>query len=459
MSYQDFIAQKSIDFVGQSVGTPFLPDSLFPHQRALVEWACKKGRAAIFADTGLGKSVMQICFAESIVRNGHGRVLILAPLAVAAQTSAEGQRIGVRVKVVREPSEIEESGIFITNYDRLHKFDCSAFAGVVLDESSIIKHHEAKTLKTLLDAFRNTPFKLCATATPAPNDWMELGNHAEFLGVRTRAEMLAEFFIHDGGETQKWRLKGHAQSVFWRWVAQWGAVIGSPDDLGFDGSAYQLPPLNTYEHVIDALFVAKDQLFPTQARTLMERRQARRGSMESRVSDCIDLVNSDDAPWVVWCDLNDEGDALEKGIYGAVQIKGSDTVEQKESALSDFAAGKYRVLVSKTKICGFGLNWQFCNRMAFVGVNDSFESYYQAIRRCWRFGQKRPVDVHLFYSEGEGAVLENLKRKEAAAKSMNANLRELTRFIVMQEVLHTKRERNRHQSQKTPIPFFLKAAS
>ena len=347
-------------------------------------------------------------------------------------------------------------GINITNYDRLHRFDPSFFNAVVLDESSCIKHHDTKTLKTLLDSFRNTPFRLCATATPAPNDWTELGTHAEFLGVCTRQEMLAEFFVHDGGDTSVWRLKGHARKVFWQWVSGWGAMVRRPSDLGFDDSAYNLPPIHLHEHTTKTEMPANGMLFASEAQTLSERRAARKISINDRVNDCAAIVNSNDLPWVVWCDLNAEGDSLTKAIHGAVQIAGSDSVEEKEKRLQDFASGKIRVLVSKPSICGFGLNWQHASHMAFVGVTDSFEAYYQAVRRCWRFGQKKDVHVHVFASEAEGSVVANLKRKERDAIAMAENLSRETRESVMQSVTGQKRQTNPYLGdKKLTIPNWL----
>jgi hypothetical protein len=440
----------------------YLPvGGLFDHQRALVSWACKRGRAAIFADTGLGKSRMQLAWAEAVRLHTGMPVLILAPLAVAPQTVLEGAEIGVKVRHCRDGSEYSQADgaeIIITNYDRLHRFDPSIFGAVVLDESSCIKHHDAKTLRVLLEAFRDTPFKLCATATPAPNDWTELGTHAEFLGICTRAEMLAEYFTHDGGDTSVWRLKGHARQVFWRWVSQWGAMVRRPSDLGFDDTAYNLPPLHLHEHTVETDMPLNGMLFAAEAQTLSERRDARRLSIEDRVNDCAAIVNADASEsWVVWCDLNAEGDALEKAIHGAVQISGSDPADVKEKRLADFAAGKFRVLVSKPSICGFGLNWQHAARMAFVGVTDSFESYYQAVRRCWRFGQKRDVHVHVFASSAEGAVVANLKRKERDAQAMAESLSSETRDAVMMEVTGMKRETNNYAaSRRVTVPAFLK---
>lgn len=461
MDYAAFVSSKlrSVAPVGLPPAAEIRLSGLFDHQQALVRWACARGRAAIFADTGLGKSRMQLAWADAVARHTGRPVLILAPLAVAPQTVEEGAQIGVAVRHCYDGAETEGAAIVITNYDRLHRFNPSAFGAVVLDESSCIKHHDAKTLRTLLSAFRDTPYKLCATATPAPNDWTELGTHAEFLGVCTRQEMLAEFFTHDGGDTSVWRLKGHARHIFWQWVCQWGALVRRPSDLGFDDSAYLLPPLHLHEHHVDTEMPTNGMLFASEAQTLSERRGARRMSIEDRVRDCAAIVNADSERWVVWCDLNDEGNALTSAIDGAVQIAGADSVEVKEQRLADFAAGKFRVLVSKPSICGFGLNWQFAARMAFVGVTDSFESYYQAVRRCWRFGQTRDVHVHIFASSAEGAVVANLKRKERDALAMAESLSAETRDAVMREVRGTERQTNTYNAaQRVSVPAFLRAA-
>jgi hypothetical protein len=456
--YRAFVDRKLSAVPPTGIASGFsVPGSLFPHQSALTAWALRRGRAAIFADTGLGKSRMQLAWADAVRRHTGRPVLILAPLAVAQQTAQEGAEIGVEVAHCRDGSETPGHGIVITNYDRLHRFDADQFGAVVLDESSCIKHHNTKTLQTLLSAFRDTPFKLCATATPAPNDWTELGTHAEFLGVCTRQEMLSEFFTHDGGDTSVWRLKGHARSIFWKWVCGWGALVRRPSDLGFDDSAYKLPPLHLHEHTVKVNMPLNGMLFASEAQTLSERRDARRLSTEDRVRECAAIVNGDREPWVVWCELNAEGDALTAAIDGAVQIAGADTAEVKEQRLADFAAGRIRVLVSKPSICGFGLNWQHSARMAFVGVTDSFESYYQAVRRCWRFGQKRDVHVHVFASEAEGAVVANLRRKERDAVSMAESLSAETRDTVMDQVTGQARQTNTHNAaHRVAVPAFLK---
>lgn len=461
MNYSDFVYNKTVSVPVTGIsGDIVLPYGMFDHQNALAKWSVKRGRAAIFADTGLGKSRIQLAWADVVHKSTGHDVLILAPLAVAAQTVAEGGEIGVDVKLCREAGDVV-SGINITNYDRFHKFDASRFGAVVLDESSIIKHHTSKTLKTLLDAFAYTPFKLCATATPAPNDWTELGTHAEFLGICTQVEMLAEYFVHDGGDTQSWRLKGHAKNEFWAWVSSWAALVRKPSDLGFDDSMYELPPLSIKQHTVKTSGhdqIETGMLFALEASTLSERRSARKQSMSDRVSVCAEMVNADDQPWIIWCDLNAEGEALRKAIPGSVEICGADDPDEKEKRLLDFTQGRTRVLITKPSIAGFGINMQHCARMAFVGVTDSWESYYQAVRRCWRFGQKRPVNVHVFASDLEGAIVANLARKEKDAKAMAESLAAETHDAVMREVLGSVRKTNSYRANKAvSIPSWLQS--
>lgn len=459
MNYADFVESKMAIFTPSGLEPVDFKYPLMPHQDALAQWALRRGKAAIFADTGLGKTRMQLAWADQVLKVAKLPVLILAPLAVAAQTVKEGAEIGVKVTQIFDGAE-SSGGIDICNYDRLHRLDATKYGAIVLDESSIIKHHNTKTLAHLLDAFKATPYKLCATATPAPNDWTELGTHAEFLGVCSRTEMLAEYFCHDGAETQVWRLKGHAKTAFWRWVSSWGAMVRRPSDLGFDDAAYLLPALNVHEHTVEAEHSLNGMLFAMAAQTLSERRDARRSSVTERVKECADMVNANDEPWIVWCELNSESELLTKAINGAVQVTGSDEVEKKEKALVDFAAGKIRVLVTKPSIAGFGLNWQHCRHMAFVGVTDSFESYYQAVRRCWRFGQKHAVDVHIFSSTLEGAVASNLKRKERDAMVMAEELARETNAAVQASVLGLTRTFNAYEpALKIETPAWLREAA
>jgi len=459
--YERFVQHKLSTVPPTGIADGFtLPGSMFPHQSALTAWALRRGRAAIFADTGLGKMRMELAWADAVRKHTRRPIMIHTPLAVAAQLSIEAAKIGIEAKVCRETSDLID-GINITNYDRRHKFDASIFGGVVLDESGCIKHSDTRTFLDLTAAYRDTPFKLPATATPAPNDWTELGTHAEFLGICTKQEMLAEFFTHDGGDTSVWRLKGHARAIFWRWVATWGAMIRKPSDLGFDDGAYNLPGLHVHEHHVNYEMPLNGMLFATEAQTLSERRQARKESMQDRVNACAALVNGEKAePWVVWCDLNAEGDALTKAIDGAVQIAGADDTDTKEQRLRDFAQGRIRVLVTKPSIAGWGLNWQHSARMAFVGVTDSYEAYYQAVRRCWRFGQTRDVHVHVFASKAEGNVVANLRRKEREAGQMADDLSVETRDAVMAEVVGLTRASNTHNaSRPVAVPAFLKEAA
>ncbi len=460
--YDDFLREKLAHDAPSGFESDVAPPYLFDFQRDVVRWALRRGRAAVFASTGLGKTRMQLEWASRVAQYTDGKVLLLAPLAVAAQTVAEARVIGIQANVARDHHDVV-GAVTVANYERLHLFDASAFSGVVLDESSCIKHFNSKTLQQIVEAFGKTPYRLAATATPAPNDWTELGTHAEFLGVCSREEMLAEFFCHDGGETQVWRLKGHASREFWRWVASWGALIRNPGDLGYETSQYQLPDLITKQHTIAVdtreIFATTGQLFPDDNASLMERKDARRASLGDRVAACAALVNSNpDESWVVWCDLNAEGDALLEAIPDAVEVRGSDTIERKEQRLEDFAAGKIRVLVTKPSIAGFGLNWQHCARMAFVGLTDSWESYFQAVRRCWRFGQKRGVEVHVFASELEGAVVHNVERKARDAESMSAALAKETASVV-QAAIATKRttlNTTGNHSKQIKLPPFIR---
>lgn len=463
VSYSGFIGAKLS--VQPPTGLTRIPDlhpSLFPFQRDAVSWALKRGRACLFEDTGLGKTRQQLAWADALTRaRSADRTLILAPLAVAAQTAGEGESMGVNVTVCRDDSDVRP-GINVTNYDRLHRFDPRRFDAVVLDESSIIKHHDAKTLRALLDAFSGTPFRLACTATPAPNDHTELGTHAEFMGICSRAEMLSEFFCHDGGETQTWRLKGHARQAFWRWVASWGLLLRKPSDLGYDDADYDLPPLHVHEHIVAApadTYRSQGLLFAVEARTLMDRRKARKASTSDRVNACAArVIEEAGEPWVVWCDLNAESEALARAIPGAVEVRGSMDADAKERAFIDFAAGKVRVLVTKPSIAGFGLNWQHCARQAFVGLTDSWEAYYQSVRRSLRFGQKRDVHAHLYASEAEGAVLANLKRKEADAKRMAEELSRETAGAVRAEVRGLARETNEYRpGVRMCVPAWMKS--
>jgi hypothetical protein len=454
--YQAFLDQKKFSDVvsGHDVSPEILNQYLFEFQKVLVKWAIKKGRAALFADTGLGKTIMECAWGFEVCRYTSGDVLMFAPLCVALQTVNEAKKFGIEVNYCRTQKDVKQ-GINITNYEMLDNFDLSKFAGVVLDESSILKAQDGKTRTALIESCQSVPYRLSCSATPSPNDHMELGNQAEFLGVMSMVEMLAMFFTHDGGETSKWRLKGHGRAKFWEWMATWAIVIRKPSDLGFDDTGYDLPPLNIIPHVIESQ-VLDGQLFALPAAGLMERNQARRESIDDRVLACAEIVNASDEAWVIWCNLNDESDLLERSITNSKAVSGSDALITKEIIIQEFNSGTLPKLVSKPSITGYGMNWQHCHNTAFVGLSDSWESYYQAIRRFYRFGQKHPVNVHVFYAETEGAVVENIRRKEAQnnemAQEMVEHMRELTKAQIMGTVQEkTEYVRQVHEAEDFTI--------
>ncbi len=430
--YAAFLATKRRIFLGDGVDATAadLPPKLFSWQAAIVRWALKKGRAAIFADCGLGKSFMQLAWASAL----PCRTLILAPLCVAEQTVAEGRKLGVAVVYARHASDAPEAPIVITNYERLDGFDVSAFGAVVLDESSILKAFDGATRTRLIETFAKTKYRLCCTATPSPNDISELANHAEFLGLMTRPEFLATWFIRVGQGIRTithhgWRMKRHAVAPFYRWMASWAVAMRTPKDLGYDDDGFALPALNIRECITESGRVG-DSLFPELGLYgLSGRLAARRGSLDLRIAETADLTARGGA-WLLWCGLNDESAALAKAIPDAVEVQGSDSYSEKVGAVQAFVKGDIRVLVSKPKILGFGLNFQHCHQMAFVGMSDSYEAYYQCIRRCWRFGQQQPVDAWIVVSEAERLVVENVRRKELAADDMSRDL--LTHMVAFE---------------------------
>lgn len=423
--YAGFLESKKRDFIGAGIETTenVFHSSLFPFQKKLTQWALKKGRAALWADTGLGKSRMQVSWASRI----PGQKLILAPLCVGQQTIGEAARIGVEVSKFGSGGEIE-----IVNYEQLHNVDPSKYTGVVLDESSILKSFDGKTRTRLIEMFRDTPHKLCCTATPAPNDSSELANHCEFLGIMSRAEMLATYFVHDDGN---WRLKKHAKEAFYGWLASWGMFIRKPSDLGFANDGYELPALHIHEHVVGG-----DSPFSLQGTGIAGRLKARKASIDDRVAKVLDLAE-DCGQFVAWCGLNTEQDLLAKELGAeCVSVSGSDSPEVKEERIKKFLTGEVRGLVSKLSIVGFGLNMQNAATEFFVGIGDSFEQYYQGIRRCWRFGQKKEVNVHIVVSDAERGVVENVKRKEREHEAIAEGLIAAMRDAEMEEIGVTQKE-------------------
>ncbi len=434
-NYHDFLAKKARVFEGDGIKTSQLPLMLFDWQARLVRWALRKGRAAIFADCGLGKSFMQVAWADAL----NERVLMFAPLCVAEQTIHEGEKLGIRVRYAHDQIEADrvDSRLVITNYERLERFDPAAFGGVVLDESSILKAMDGKTRTRLIEQFGRTKYRLCCTATPSPNDIAELANHSEFLGLMTRPEFLATWFVHDD---EGWRMKRHAVDPFHRWLASWAVAMRSPADLGADATGFDLPPLRIHEEVIESSTLPEGMLFADMAVTgIGGRLKARRASIDDRVARTIELVQDRPGQWIVWCGLNDESEQIAAALGNdAVEVCGADTHAEKVGAIEAFTAGKIRVLVTKVRIAGFGLNFQNCRQMAFLGLGDSYEQYYQAIRRCWRFGQKHPVDCFVVVSEAERQIVENVKRKEEHAGHLTANLLQHIGAFEREELLHVE---------------------
>ncbi|SMD18573.1 helicase [Rhizobium sp. RU36D] len=417
-SYQAFLdAKRIMDPATGISGTIDLPDYLFPHQRDIVKWALRRGRAAVFAGTGLGKTLIELTWSHRVADYTGKPVLLLAPLAVSHQHEREAGTFGIAASVV---SARGSGAIDISNYQKLDRFDLSQFGGVALDESSILKNVDGHYRTRLIDECSRIPFRLAATATPAPNDFMELGNHAEFLGVMRYTDMLATFFVHDGGDTRSWRLKGHAEDAFWRWMATWAVMLRKPSDLGYSDEGYDLPPLHYHHHQVAADYAPcfeTGTLFPMQAKSLSERLAVRRDSVDARVALAASLTPRDQ-PHVWWCNLNSEADGLARAIPGAVNLSGADSDAEKERKLKAFSRGEIGTLITKASLTGFGMNWQHCRSTGFVGLNDSWEQIYQALRRFWRFGQTKPVHAHFISDEREGNVVANFRRKDADAERM-----------------------------------------
>lgn len=442
MDYLDFIASKQIKAVdaGFNVELTDINRNAFEWQKLLIKWSLMKGKCANFQECGLGKTIQQLCFADETRKYTGKPSIILAPLAVANQTKQQGEHFNIDVNICESQKDISQNAVNVTNYEKLHNFDCSVFGSVALDESSILKNNIGKIRTQLIEKFKYTPFKSCYSATPAPNDFMELGNHSEFLGVMSYFEMLATFFVHDGGDVSKWRLKGHAEDAFWDWIASWACVVPNPSILGYDDDRYNLPPLNIEQITVKSQMqddLGQMLLFPSSTQTLQERARARRESLEERAKTACEIANSSNEQQLVWCDYNAESELLSKNINGAVEVKGSDSDEHKIRAMLGFANGDIRVLVSKPSICGYGMNWQNCNNEIFVGLSDSFEKYYQAIRRCWRFGQDKPVNAYIVVSEAEGAVKDNIERKQKQAQEFMNKLAKRTKNALLADINRT----------------------
>lgn len=421
-TYAEFLAAKErrIEPLGRQVDPGEVHPMLHEWQRRIVAWAVRTGRAAIWADTGLGKTLMQLEW----VRLSGTRCLVIAPLAVCQQTAREAARIGIDARYVRSDEDAEGPGVWITNYEMAAKFDPDGLDAVVLDEASILKASDGKTRTALIRQFAGVKHRLACTATPAPNDIEELTNQAEFLGVTSRVEMLAAYFVHD---QDGWRLKGHARGPMFTWMASWAVAIRKPSDLGYPDDGYDLPGLQILPHLLPVDVVPDGQLFATDLGGVGGRAKIRKATLDARCERAADLVAAEpDEPWILWCGMNSEADLLTQLIPDAVNVHGSMSPEEKAQAFLDFADGRIRYLVTKPGIAAYGLNWQHCARMAFVGLSDSYEQYYQAIRRCYRYGQTRPVHAHIVLSELEGQIAANVARKERdAARISDALTREM----------------------------------
>lgn len=464
-SYSQFLKSKAIVARPAGIKEPQdISERLFPFQRASEKWALQRGKAALFLGTGLGKTPIQCDWAAHVEEYTGKPVLILAPLAVSHQTIEEAKKIlGLEVKFAEHGAQVAERGIYVTNYQKLERFHPEVFGGVVWDESSILKSVDGKTRAKILAAFASTPFRLACTATPAPNDYMELGNHAEALGVMKASEMLATFFVHDGGETQKWRLKQHAEKGFWQWLASWCICAQKPSDIGFSDEGFVLPTLTVHDVIVDVdAKPLPGELFALPARTLQERRGARRVSINERVEKLSGIIEQEliangtlDHQWLVWCNLNDEAEGIAERAK-MQNVTGSDEDEFKQTMMLKFARNELQRLVSKPTIAGYGMNWQSCHKMGFLGLSDSWEQMYQAIRRCWRYGQKHPVDVYVVISSQEAAVLQNIKRKEADAQRMQAALVEHMSDLTQKQFSATVKTTTEYKPKKRlEVPAWL----
>lgn len=430
-TYAEFIAQKKARAPLAGIEISDVHPMLFPWQSELVRWAAKVGRAAIWADTGLGKTLMQVEWLRNMTGTQAG--LIVAPLAVCQQTIREAAKIGLELAYIKSGNETAGPGFYITNYERVDGIDPSGFAAVVLDEASILKQSDGKTRTMLIEKFKNTPYRLACTATPAPNDPEELTNQAEFLGHMSRTHMLAAYFIHDN---DGWREKGHARGPMIEWMTTWAVAVRKPSDLGHSDDGYNLPGLNIVTHLIDVPIDVEGQLFATDLGGVGGRAAVRKKTLEARVMKAVELVKAEpDEPWLLWCGLNDEAAMLAE-MTGGLNIHGSMTPEDKADGLLGFADGKYPIIITKPGIASQGLNYQHCARMAFVGLSDSYEQYYQAMRRCHRYGQTRVVDAHVILSELEGQIAGNIARKE---RQSNRHVSDMIAYA------RTKREGTRHE--------------
>lgn len=431
-AYRDLIARKRVAAVPTGFLKPAqLSSSLFDHQRVCTEFALRAGRSALFLDTGLGKTACALDWGRVVVERTNKPVLMLAPLGVVTQHLREAERIGVEAQASRTGTAPEHAKIVVTNYERLDRFNATDYAGVILDESSVLKSFSGVTTKKLIETFRATPFRLACSATPAPNDHAELGQHSEFLSVLPQSQMLVRWFLHDSGDTGTWRMKRHAVRDFWDWVASWARCIGKPSDIGFDDAGFEMPELRVTKHILEAdrsLDAGEDKdgqmrLFRMPSTSATSIHQEKRLTKNDRAQRAANLMAAEpDEAWVVWCDTDYDADALKALMPSINEVRGSMSIDVKEDRLTAFSKGDVKTILTKPSIAGYGLNWQHCARMIFLGLSFSYENYYQAIRRCWRFRQTRPVEAHVICADTEAAIWDVVSRKSADHERMKAEM-------------------------------------
>ena len=459
MTYLEFLKTKELKTIAAGFDYPRerVNENAFEYQKDIILWAIKKGKAAILTGCGTGKTFMQAEYARIVTEETGGKALILAPLSVVEQTVRDARKFGIAEITPCRSQEDVRPGINITNYEMIDHFDPGTFNCVVLDESSILKSYTSKTQEELTEKFAETPYKLLCTATIAPNDYTEIGTSSEFLGIMSRAEMLATYFIHDGGDTSKWRLKKSGAKKFWEWFATWAMYFNSPEDLGYHVDGFDLPDLIICQMVLKS--EASDyELFVIPAETLEERRMARKESLKARAERAAALVNGSKEPWLIWCDYNEESAELKRVINQSVEIRGADSPETKAKASIDFADNKIHALISKPSIFGFGSNFQNCHNMIFCGLSDSYERFYQAVRRCWRFGQTKQTNVYVILSEKEINMLLNIERKEKLMEEMQKEMTSLMRDVTLSEIRHTTRITTEYNPRERMIaPPWLKS--
>jgi superfamily II DNA or RNA helicase len=459
-TYSEFInsKRKPLQLCGfDPVGD--LNKHLFDWQAVIVEWSLKRGRAALFEECGLGKTLQQLSWAEQVVKKTNKPVVLHCPVGVRQQTKSESEKfgIGVDVRIANEQSDIV-IGINLVNYEKLHHFDPSTFAGVVLDESSILKNYTGKIKRQLVESYAKTRYRLACTATPSPNDRMELGNHSDFLGIMPSNEMLSRWFINDTMKAGGYRLKKHGEKDFWRWVSSWAVCVGKPSDIGGADNGFVLPELHINRHVVtaDKHVAPNGMLFNTSGLSATNIHEEKRLTCESRTRKAAEIVNDEDSIFIVWCDTNYEADSLLQKLPNSVEIRGTDSEKKKEQVFLDFAAGKIKTLITKPSVAGFGMNWQHCNRQIFAGLSYSFESYYQAVRRCWRFGQDKPVTVDIILSDSESAIESAIATKESDHFLMQSGMADAMRQANLKDFGGDLSLVKHSESVEIELPNFLK---